>query len=541
MRKELFFISLLCFLFPVTVLAQDISEGHKMFYHERWQSAKKIFESAAEKNPEAAYWLIETLLASADINGAKTAVEKAVKMFQNNTMVLVANGHLLLYSGDGKNAKELFEKAISLADNKSKAAILNAVGRANGNVALKNSNPDYGIEKLKLAATLDAANGSIYINMGDCYRKKLDGGGAVEAYTKAMTIQPGLSAQANYKIGKIYATQQNCETLKRYFNTATEKDAVFMPAWRELYENCADRESACIDLPLAGKYFEKYIATSDPGDDKEMLQISFAYNNKDYLTAISKANQFIKAKDGKAPARLYKLVGYCYYGQKNFTEAVKWLEDYFSKETMAENIVTHNYKTLASAYDSIGQLEKARQTMINAGEFEPDNTKKWFYYEQASALAVRMKDNAGAAAILQIIIEKKSNTSKTDLFKCGSAWYNAGKYPESINIFNSYMQKYPDDWRGPLWIGRSNAQIDSLMSSGVAGPFYEKAISFADKVASDKMNNATKIEAFMYLFAWNYNFKKDKVAAIVCLDKVLSIDPNHSVAKSYKEKLGKNP
>lgn len=541
MRKGIFFISLLCLLLPLSSFTQDISAGHKMFYYERWQSAEKIFEGTANKSPEAAYWLVETLLAKDNLEEAKTAVEKAANQFPNNPFVVVAQGHTLLFSGKGKLAKEAFERAVSLSEKYSISAILNAVGRANGNVPMKYSDPDYGIDKLKQAAVKDPSNGSIYINMGDCYRRKLDGGGAVEAYMKAMTIQPELSTQANYKIGKIYATQQNCEVLKRYFNTAIEKDADFMPAWRELYESSINPEINCTDVALAGKYFEKYIATSDPGDEKELLQISFAYNNRDYLTAISKAKQFISAKGNSVPVRIYKLIGYSYYEQKMYSDAARWLEDYFSRETNAENIVTHNYKTLAIVYDSAGQLQKAKQAYLTAGEFESDNIKKWLYYEQASAIAVRMKDKAGAAEILQMIIDKKSNPSKTEYFKCGSSWYNAGKYAESIKIFNQYCQKYSEDWRGPLWLGRSHAQIDSLMSTGLAGPYYEKALSLADKIVSDKMTGAMQIEAYMYLFAWNINYKKDKATAISYLDKVLFIDPNHVMAKSYKEKFSKTP
>ena len=46
--------------------------------------------------------------------------------------------------------------------------------------------------------------------MGDAYRKLIDGGNAVTSYQKALAIDPKL-AEAKYKIGKIYLTQNNKE------------------------------------------------------------------------------------------------------------------------------------------------------------------------------------------------------------------------------------------------------------------------------------------------------------------------------------------
>jgi tetratricopeptide (TPR) repeat protein len=507
-----------------------------MFYYERWKSAKAGFEPAAASNPEAAYWLIETLLQTGEIADAKAAAQKAVGAFSSNPLVLVAMGHTELYEGKTSDAKNRFEAAIGMADKKTKAAVLNAVGRAHGNVPLKYSAPDYGIEKLKQASQMEPRNGNIFINMGDCYRKKLDGGGAVESYTNAMSVEPGLAPQANYKMGKVYATQQNCEVFARYFNAATSADANFMPAWRELFENYADRENKCVNFELARTYFDKFLNTSDQGDETEMLRANFAYGSKDYPTAIQKGQALLTSMGAKAPVRLNKLIGYCYFEQKDYTNAISWMEKYFEKETVTDNIVTHNYRVLAVAYDSTRQYEKAKQTWVKAGEFEPDVAKKWFYISQAADVAMKMKDNAGAASVYQMIVDKKPNPTKSDYIKCGNAYYDAGDYNGCIKIYEGYSQKFPEDWRGPLWVGRSNSAIDSNMVTGAAAPSYEKVLVLA---AADSTTKRIQIEAYRYLFAYNYNLKKDKNTAISMLDKILVLDPMDPDAKKYKDALSK--
>jgi tetratricopeptide (TPR) repeat protein len=523
-------------LLPASIFAQDINQARKMFYYERWKSAKAGFEPAAASNPEAAYWLIETLLQTGEIADAKAAAQKAVAAFSNNPLILVGMGHTELYEGKTTDAKNRFEAAIGMADKKTKAAVLNAVGRAHGNVPLKFSVPDYGIEKLKQAAQMEPRNGNVLINIGDCYRKKLDGGGAVEAYSNAMSVEPGLAAQANYKIGKVYATQQNCEVFARYFNASTTADANFMPAWRELFENYADRENKCVNFELARTYFDKFLNTSDQGDDVELLRANFAYGSKDYPTAIQKAKGLLTSMGEKAPTRLYKLIGYCYFDQKDYPNAVNWMEQYFAKETSADNIVTHNYRQLAIALDSTKQFEKAKQTWIKASEFEPDVAKKWFYYQQAADVAAKMKDNVGAAAIFQMVVDKKPNPSKNDYIKCGGAYYDAEDYNNCIKIYELYSQKFPEDWRGPLWVGRSNSAIDSNMVTGAAAPSYEKVAMLA---AADTNAKRIQIEAYKYLFAYNYNLKKDKNTAVSMLDKILVIDPMDPDARKYKDLLSK--
>jgi tetratricopeptide (TPR) repeat protein len=519
--------------------SQGISEAKKMFYYERWKSAAAGFKKTSSTNPEAAYWLAESLLAEGNVAEAKKVVANAPTKFSNNPWMLVAAGHIELFEGSSSAAGNSFDKAISGADDNNKAAILNAVGRAHGNVSLKYGKPDFGIEKLRQAATLEPKNGSILINIGDCYRKKLDGAGSIEAYTDAMTIDPMLAAQANYKIGRVYAMQQNCVVFSRYFNEAIKLDAAFMPAWRELFDGYSDPESKCLDLSLAKTYFEKYVSTSDQGDEIEIARANFAYVSKEYAAAISTAKKLQLSMGETMPPRLYRLIGYSYFEQMDYKNCITWMAIYFSKEKNTDNITVHNYRTLAIAYDSTGNYDNAKQTWLMAADAETDATRKWFYYKQASEMAGKMKDKTGKAVILQMGIDQNAASGTLAYFDCGIAWYEAADYNKSIAAFTGYMQKSPTNWRGSLWLARNHAILDSTMLTGVAGPFYEKALELADNSTADIMAGAIKVQAYMYLFALNINLKKDKKTALAYLDKALSIEPDNAVAKKYKEMLSK--
>ena len=89
--------------------------------------------------------------------------------------------------------------------------MLNAIGQANADVNTKTGDPNYAIEKLNLATQIkNFKNPYTYAIMGDAYRKLVDGSGAVTSYGKALGADPKF-AEAKYKIGKIYLTQNNKE------------------------------------------------------------------------------------------------------------------------------------------------------------------------------------------------------------------------------------------------------------------------------------------------------------------------------------------
>lgn len=528
--------TIICFIIatvmlPASMLAQDIGQAKKMYYYERWKSAKTGFEAAAGSNPEAAYWLVETLLQTGDVAEARNAAQKGTAAFSSNPLLLVAAGHVDLFEGKATDAKNKFEAAIGMTDKKNKASVLAAIGRAHGNVQLKFSAPDYALDKTRQAIQAEPRNGSYYIVLGDVYRKKLDGGGAVEAYTNAMSNDPGLAAQANYKIGRVYATQQNCEVFNRYFNQAISADANFMPAYRELFENYTDPESKCANLETAKSYFDKYLATSDQGDETELLRINFSFITKDYNSAIQKG-QALLASSPRAPARLNKLIAYSYFELKDYPNSAAWLEKYFAAEKNPDNIVTHNYRQLALSYRNLNEFAKAKDAWLKAGDFEPDESKKGYYLVQAADEAKKAKDTLGGIAILRTILEKKANPGKSDFINLGNMMYESGMYDSTIALYHRYSAKYPDDWRGPLWIARSYALKDSNMVTGEALPYYEKVLAMTE---TDTTVNSIKIQANFYLFAYAYNVKKDMKLAESYLDKVLLIDPANPTALQYKE------
>src|SRR6202000_613334 len=96
-------------------------------------------------------------------------------------------------------------------------------------------------------------NSETYLLLGDAYRKQIDGGNAVQSYQKALGLDPKL-AEAKYKIGKIYETQNNKEFFLQAFEDAINLDPLYTPAYFELFYYYATH-----DVNKAAVYLDKYI------------------------------------------------------------------------------------------------------------------------------------------------------------------------------------------------------------------------------------------------------------------------------------------
>src|SRR6201996_8972967 len=212
---------------------QSVDQGKKFLYYQRYKSAKDVFDKLLASNPnniEAVYYEGQTLLAMKDSVGAQDLYSKALQTNGNAPLLLAGMGNVELRLGKTTDARQHFETAISLSKGKD-ISVLNAV--ADANIDAHAGDAAYAIEKLNQATQVKNFNSAeTYVLMGDAYRKLIDGGNAVTAYNKALTIDPNL-AEAKYKIGKIYETQNNKEFFLPAFEAAITMDPNYAPA---LYE-----------------------------------------------------------------------------------------------------------------------------------------------------------------------------------------------------------------------------------------------------------------------------------------------------------------
>jgi tetratricopeptide (TPR) repeat protein len=516
------------------VFAQTWQEGRKLISYQRNQSAVSTLEKVVAANPgsaEAQYWLGQAYIKAGQLEKAKEVYRKIlVGDLGSNPLLLVGMGHVELLEGKKTDARSRFETAISLSKGKD-VAVLNAIGRANAD---KNGDVDYAIEKLNQATTVKGfKEPDVYVNMGDAYRKKNDGGGAVSSYQKALTIDPK-HAEASYKIGKVYYTQgkDQEEVFSRYFNEAIASDPNFAPAYYDFYVYFFFR-----DVNKARNYFAQYKPLADKGASLDYEEASLSFASGDFKDAVAKSTDLLNKYGNDADARLYRLRGYSNWKLGDSATAIKDFETFFSK-AKEEDIVPDNWMVAAELAAKFPERQANFERYVNAAIAMDTTVKgKTDLAKKAVDIFKKAGNQPKAAEWAIRVLSLNPNASKVDLYNAGIENFKAGELLRSDSLFDAYKLKYPDETYGYYWSFRALSVVDSTMEQGLAIPDATKFVEIAE--LDKAKNKSTLMTAYGYLAGYQANIKKDFPAAIGYLEKILEIDPANPDAIKNKEILQK--
>ena len=525
---------LTAFLLSTTVInGQSIEEGRKFLYYERYKSAKDVFDKLVQANPnnvDAVYWLGQTLIGMEDFAAAQALYQKTLAANSNSPLLLAGMGHVELLQGKAQDAKNRFETALSLSQNKS-VPVLNAVGFANSNPDSKNGDGNYAVDKLKLATSMKGMKDpDVYVNLGDAYKKIGDGGKAQIAYEAALALDPKY-ARAPYRVGKIYQTQGQAqeEIYMKYFNDAIARD----PSYGPVYKNLSDLFYTT-NVTRSAEYLEKFLANSDDDNKNCYYRASMKYAQGLFSEAVAKAEECLAA-----PQPYWKLYGIIAYAQNKLGDSVKAkasFEKYFEK-AIPEQIGMGDYSTYAAVLLKFPGNDSLAGTFVEkAVALDTIEANKVTYLKSIATYYEGQNKFKEAADWFNKILKIKQNLTKTDLYYAGYNYFRSGSYQPSIDVFNLYTQKFPEDPFGDYMIGKAYWAIDSTMEQGLANASFEKAIQVgqADKT---KYKNQL-IGSYKYFVAYYANIKKDKATAIAYCDSVLAIDPTDTEAINNKEVIG---
>lgn len=511
--------------------AQTLEEGKKFMYYEKYKSAKGVFEKLVAANPnnlDAVYWLGQSMIqadATNDIAGAKALYQKTLMNNSSSPLLLAGMGHIELLEGKKQDARNRFETALSLTQSKN-AAVLNAIGFANVNAT--DGDADYAVQKLQLATTLkNMKDPDVFVNLGDAYKKLTDGGKAQTAYESALALNPNY-ARASYRIGKIYQTQgpNQEEIYMRYYNEATAKDAAYGPVYENLYQYYY-----ATNVGKSAEYLEKYLANTDDDPKNCFYRASMKYAQGLFAEAITKSDECIKADGANPYPNLFGLKAYAYNKLNDSVNAKASFQTYFQKQ-VPEKIKPTDLKTYAEVLLKFPGNDSLAGTYVDKAVLA-DSTEvgKIALLKSMAVNFETQKRFKEAADWYSKILSVKKEPKKTDLYNAGYNYFRSGDYTSSINAFNIYSQKFPDDPFGYYMNGKANWAIDSTMAQGAANPDFQKAIEVGLK--DSVKYKAQLIGSYKYFIVYSV-YKKDKAAALSYCDKVLALDPADAETVSNK-------
>lgn len=510
--------------------SQSMDDVKKSLYYEHTATAKNMLQSmttSGEASPEAYYRLAEIFLSNGQVDSAEQTLQAANAKFAEQNLsrkkepwLFIGDAHLQLAKGNVAEAKQAFTEVLNAGKFKNAEALLEI---AKANINSNKGDSAWAIELLMKAAERDKKNPAIYTALGDAYRKMVDGSNAVRNYDKALELNPEY-AEALYKKGKLYKTQNNPEIYVKLFNNAVAADSTYSPALYELYYYNYFR-----DVTKAADYLKAYIRHSDPSPEHAYMLADLHYVSKKYDTAIQEATQILQREGANAPARLYKLVAYSEAALGDSAKALESLNTYFEKQNDT-GFVAKDYAMKAallqrSGTDTTAIIDLYTKALAKEtiGEDSVD------YMTSLADIENKLGNREAEANWREKIYNTKKSPSNLDIYKWGTAVYSAGNYPKADSVFAVYEEKYPDQVHGYLWRARSNALIDTTMALGLAVPHYKKLVEVATK--DSVLNKPLLVTAYEYLGAYEANTTKDFSAALGYFNKILELDADNSNAK----------
>jgi len=522
--------------------AQTLDEGRKFLYNEKFNSAKQTFEkliAANANNVDAVYWLGQTMIAdndNKDIAGAKALYLKTLAANSNSALLTAGVGHMELLEGNTADARNRFETAISLSAGKN-VAVLNAAGFANADFDSKLGDANFAIEKLKQATAIKGMKDpDVWCNLGDAYRKLPDGAAALTAYETALTLDAKY-ARAKYRIGRIYQTQGAAQQdlFFKFYNEAIALDVNYSPVYFTLFQYYYS-----INVNKSADYLEKYL-TAKGSDEVNACYLRTALKASQgfYQETINKGKECIAAGGATPNPKIYGIIAYQYNKLGDSINAKLYFEEFFKREN-ANKIGPADYETYAMVLLKFPGNEILAGTFIDkAVELAVTEDEKVILLKTLASTYEKRKLFNDAALWYKKVVDLRKISTKTDLFNTGYSFYRSGNPQRTVDIFNTYTQKFPDDILGHYWIGKASSVIDTTMTLALAIPSYEKVILLGEAL-TDKTKNKTQImTAYKYMIAYMANIKKDKVAALAYCDKALLLDPTDADVINNKESISK--
>jgi predicted Zn-dependent protease len=500
----------------VSVKAQSLEEGIKMYKYERYESAKKILAPLSASNPTANYYTGLSELALGNAEAAKATFAKQPDNYAN------ASGLARVAFAQGKPAEGM-QAAQALASKAKKKDWEQLKYAADALTYSEGSNIQQAIDWYKDAqAKKGDVDADFLIAMGDAYNQLPTGGGqAATSYEKAAEKDPN-NAVALQRVGKLMYAAKNYEVALQDWKKASDADANNPLPFRDLA--LAYFSSGKYELALQN--IEKYYALSDKTAQDKLNYMDILFLSKNYDRAINMAQELLNS--GTTDPRIYGLLAFSQYETKDSTNALKNARVYFEKRD-PKKIQPADFIMYGNIWRSNSQNDSAT-----------------FYYNKAIAMDTAA-DKTGTvrtiaegfkdvkdwkqAAIWYGKVAAMPGAQPLDFFWWGVMHYYATEYTEAAKAFEMMESKFPDQPSATYWRGRTAAAVDNEGKTGEAVPYYTKWLE-----TTYEKKNGDLMQAYQYLALYYYN-SSNKENAKKYLDMIESIEPQNEFAKQLRTAL----
>ncbi len=275
--------------------------------------------------------------------------------------------------------------------------------------------------------------------------------------------------------------------------------------------------AAYSEVKFYAKAKEKFTQAESLGDKSATTYsglMNLSFNMRQWNDAIKYA-QLLKKAD--AVQKVDYTIGRAWYEQDDLGKAIPSLEA-AAKEDPANAEIPH---TLATAYTNMQNFKPAILQFQKAVALQPDNSR-WIY--EMALVYYGMNDNANALKYMLQAGEKGYRKDNEYTQNLATAYMNAGKFEEGLNVMKEVLEKRPTD------IGL----LDMIAETCYDGGKYDDAITYYNKILAI---DEKKAEA-LYMMGMAYQKKGQTDNGRRLCDKAIAMDPSLSSLKTEKKMPG---
>jgi tetratricopeptide (TPR) repeat protein len=530
-----------------------LSEGVKLLNYEKNKSALVFFKDALDKNPtdgETVFWYGQALLAQ-NYNGIPTpeAIKITKEVFQaalqskgNDPWLLIGMSHVQLLEGADNNAvKQNLEVAITSSLNtkgkykgKPNQDIINAIGRVFAELPIRIGDHHYAVDKLKeTISAYDLVSPSLHINLGINYLKLGGeyGGEAVTAFQNAINVDPK-SAYAYYRIGKIYQTQSNKESVEEYYRKAIEADPVIAPVYFALYDFYKDKNSS-----MAKSNLDLFLTHADKDPLFEYYSADYLYRSGQFDQSLEKAKAMEAAGNLTVFPTLAVLLAKNYDHKGDSVLAKSYIEPYINN-TPTDKIVSTDYELaikILSRFSGNQSILAALLEKAVTADTSKDNKLK--YYKLGADMFEKATMYSEALKWYTSLTTLKGSKAEFDYYKLASLALNAKNGQVTMEVAKQYITAFPEKAQGYNFNTKGAALIDTANNQGI---LFE-AVNFQNQfLLKDSVKYKQALINNYYTLIGYYNETKGYDNAVLMCDKVLELVPNDPTTLQAKAQFVKN-
>lgn len=531
----------------------QLSEGIKLLNYEKNKSALVFFKEALDKAPadgETVFWYGQALLAQ-NYNGISTpeSIKKAKEVYQaalqakgNDPWLLIGMSHVQLLEGADNNAvKQNLEVAITTSLNtkgkykgKPNQDIINAIGRVFAELPIRIGDHHYAVDKLKeTISAYDIVSPSLYINLGINYLKLGGeyGGEAVTAFQNAVNGDPK-SAYAYYRIGKIYQTQSNKESVDEYYKKAIDADPAIAPVYFALYDFYKDKNSS-----MAKTNLDLFLTTADKDPLFEYYSADYLYRSGQFDQSLEKAKAMEAAGNLTVFPTLAVLLAKNYDHKGDSVLAKSYIEPYINN-TPTDKIVSTDYELAIKILSRFSGNQPALAALLEkavAADTSKDNKLK--YYKLGADMFEKATMYSEALKWYTNLVTLKGSKAEFDYYKLASLALNAKNGQATMEVAKQYISAFPEKAQGYNFNTKGAALIDTANNQGI---LFE-AVNFQNQfLLKDSVKYKQVLINNYYTLIGYYNETKGYDNAVLMCDKVLELVPNDPTTLQAKAQFVKN-